>query len=144
MINKNNIRAIYKPDAETSDGILYFYPQEVDGCETLMWVCEKDPEIKYFFDIPFLDDNWEIQQRTNEKTSDGDEIWENDVVHIKWEYNEFHDWDEDNFKFYIDKNLNLCIHRVDDKDDSHDMLWIEFSCNNLKIEKIIKNEGKSS
>jgi hypothetical protein len=126
MINKNNIRAIYKPDSETKDGTLYFYPQEVDGGETLMWVCEKDSEIKYFFDIPFLDNDWEIQQRTDLQTIDGQYIYEGDKINIQYECNEFHDLDVGDFIFYVDKNLNLCINEIGTEKE-FDMYWNDFS-----------------
>jgi len=135
MITKNNIRAIYKPDAKTKDGILYFYPEEVDGGETLMWVCEKDEEIKYFFDVPFLDDSWEIQQKLNLQTVGGEDIYEKDTVHLIYEDNEFHDIDEGDFTFYFDGDLNLCLHDTSfGESDEFDMYWSDFSMHpKLKI-----------
>jgi hypothetical protein len=135
MITKDNIRAIYKLDAKTKDGILYFYPKKVDRGETLMWVCERDEEIKYFFDVPFLDDNWEIQQKLNLQTADGEDIYEKDTVHLRYEANEFHDIDEGDFIFYLDKDLNLCLHDLSfGESDEFDMYWSDFSMHpKLKI-----------
>lgn len=109
MINKNNIRAIYRPDSKTRDGILYFYPELVDNGEILMWVCEKDKDIKYFFDIPFIDDNWEIQQRINVKTVDGIEVFENDRVLISYKEFDCGDIIQDEATIFIDEDGVPCI-----------------------------------
>jgi len=102
MINKTNIRAIYKPDAQTKDGILYFYLVEKNY--ELMWQCEKYPEIEYFTDIPFLDDDWEIQQRTNLQTIDGQYVYENDVILFSYKEDENGDVFNDEGKIYINKD----------------------------------------
>lgn len=117
MITKDNIRAIYKPDAETKDGILYFYPKEVDGGETLMWVCEKDEEIKYFFDVPFLDDNWEIQKKINVKSVNGIEVFEGDKILIQYREFDCGDIIQDEVYIFIDDKGVPCIKKVGRLDD---------------------------
>ena len=51
-------RAFYKPDLNTPDGALKFEQQEIDD---QLWFVH-DANFKYPFEIPFIDNNWEVQQ----------------------------------------------------------------------------------
>jgi uncharacterized phage protein (TIGR01671 family) len=83
MNRKLKFRAWYKPDFETKDGPLKFVQKELkDG---LYFVCEKDNEVKYPFNIPFMDDNWIIQGSTGAKDANGLEIFEGDIINLEYD-----------------------------------------------------------
>lgn len=76
MIKK--FRAFYKPDFDTSDGPIKFNMKIID--HELFFVAECDEEIRYSFEIPFVDDDWVIQQYIGMNDMDGVEVYEGDLV----------------------------------------------------------------
>jgi hypothetical protein len=73
--DKPKFRAWYKPDATTSDGMLKFEQSEIDG---RLWFALTD-DIKYPFEVPFLDDDWIVEQFTGFVDSEAHEIFLGDI-----------------------------------------------------------------
>ena len=74
----NNLRAWYKPDLETKDGALKFN-LEITPMERAWFVCESDRNIRYPIEIPFIDNDWIIEQSTRMEDRNGVEIFEGDI-----------------------------------------------------------------
>lgn len=72
-------RSFCKLDFNTSSGPLRFSQKEIDG--SLWFVCDgtKD-EIKYPFEVPFLDSDWILHQFTGVYDKKGVEIYDMDIV----------------------------------------------------------------
>lgn len=75
-MKRYKFRAWYKPDFNTPDGPLKFEQKEIDG--ELFFA--HDDELKYPFEIPFLDDDWIVEQYTEVNDIDGGEIYEGDIL----------------------------------------------------------------
>lgn len=63
------IRAYYKPDQNTDDWPMYFYPRYSDayGWE---WVLDVDPKFIYGFPVPFEDEYWVLQKFEDNEWTD--------------------------------------------------------------------------
>jgi len=80
MINPRfKFRAWCKGDFDTSDGPLLFEMREIDD---QLWFAHDD-ELKYPFEIPFLDDFWIIEQWTGNVDEHGREIFAGDIIYFQ-------------------------------------------------------------
>jgi hypothetical protein len=76
---KKNFRAFCKSDFGTEDGPLKFSLKIALG-DSAEFVMDIDPEIKYPIEVPFIDDDWIIQQGIGQLDKNGNEIFEGDLV----------------------------------------------------------------
>lgn len=76
-MNKVKFRAWYKPHLDK--GIVEMFEQVEIDCE-LFFVSNKDKEVKYKFDLPFIDDDWIVEQWTGLKDTKSQDIYEGDVL----------------------------------------------------------------
>ena len=77
-----DFRAIYKPDIVLGnglleDGLIFYMKKENDE---LWFVSEGDSDLRYPFAIPFIDDDWVVEQFTGLYDVNGKKIFEGDVV----------------------------------------------------------------
>jgi uncharacterized phage protein (TIGR01671 family) len=85
-------RAYYKPDFDTPDGALKFQQKIIK--DDIFFVYGED--VWYPFQIPFLDDDWILDQWVGKLDSKGVEIYENDIVSGKrMDINLICKWHED-------------------------------------------------
>ena len=78
-------QAYCKSDIELNEPIK-FIQKEID--DKLYFVAEKDEECKYEFHVPFMDDNFIIQQYTGVKDFNGRDIYEGDILIHKADIND--------------------------------------------------------
>jgi uncharacterized phage protein (TIGR01671 family) len=71
-------RTYYKPDVDTPDGALKFEQEIIK--DKLFFVYD---DLYYEFQIPFMDDNWLIQQYTGRDDIKGVKIFEGDILKYK-------------------------------------------------------------
>lgn len=80
-MNKSKFRAWFKPHLDK--GIVEMFEQvEID--HELFFVSSKNKEVKYRFDIPFMDDDWLVEQETGRYDKNGAEIC--DIESIKKDF----------------------------------------------------------
>lgn len=70
-------RAWFKDDIERGEPLL-FEEREVDY--SLYFVCVKDPDIKYELFVPFIDDDWIVEQYIGAADVNGTDIFEGDIL----------------------------------------------------------------
>jgi len=88
-----NLRAIYLPDIETEYGPCVY--QIINSRDGLHW----DPDTSNLpegtdvscasFDLPFIDEKWMIMQSVQEEDSEGNELFEMDVVETEGYYQKY-------------------------------------------------------
>jgi hypothetical protein len=136
-MNKLNLRAFYKPDVKTKDGALKFIPEFlVEGDEEgILWVCCDDDAIKYPFDLPYLDSDWIIQQGTRILDKNQNQIFDGDLIQVRYKSDECGDWDEMTGEIQIlsDQYFGLATWIKWLNDDTPDLFsdaktWYGFSC----------------
>ena len=76
MKTKPKFRAWYKPDFKTKDGALKFV--QIKNNDGLWFKYSND--LKYSFDIPFMDSDWIVEQYTGLKDKNKREIYEGDII----------------------------------------------------------------
>lgn len=78
-------RAFYKPDLQDGN-ILPFYLRLHQ--ESLMFVMEEPVELEeriaYYMDVPFTDSDWIVHRWVGFTDSNGNDIWENDLVEFEY------------------------------------------------------------
>jgi len=77
-------RAYYKLDSDTPDGALKFIQTEINHILYFVY----DGDIKYPFYIPFMDDDWLVQQYLGFQDDNGSDVYEGDIV-------EYRSWDNE-------------------------------------------------
>lgn len=75
MRSSKLFRAFYKPDLLTKHGAIKFEQTVFED-----WLCFEHDEIRYDFTIPFIDDDWEVQQWTGYTDKNGVKIFEGDFI----------------------------------------------------------------
>lgn len=110
-------RAFYKGDikyVKKGEQDFMFHQALID--DELCFVMEKDRDINYPFQIPFLDNEWILMQFTGLKDVDGEVIYEGDIV--RYYHNDKNQdvngkvvWVEHGF--HIKKDFDLCKTFVD-------------------------------
>ena len=91
-MNQFKFRTWYKPHLDK--GIVEMFEQVEIDCE-LYFVSSKDKDVKYKFYIPFIDDDWLIEQFTGLCDKNGVEICEGDIIKVE----HLEDLDDDDYTF---------------------------------------------
>tara|TARA_R110000772_G_scaffold131646_1_gene239891 strand:- start:870 stop:1331 length:462 start_codon:yes stop_codon:yes gene_type:complete len=87
MKNKPKFRAFYTPDFTTEAGAMLFCQklvEDANGVEDIKFIYEEEgkEDFGYDFQIPFLDDDWIVQQFTGMVGRDGEDVYEGDYVEL--------------------------------------------------------------
>lgn len=132
---KKKFRAFYKPDFDTKDGALLFSQKEVNY-ELKFYHEDDEGGIAYDFFVPFMDDDWIVQQFTGEKDVDGKEIYEGDIVELRSAHAELAQKGLGEYEIYYDRGS----FRLKELEAN----WFVYCKNkepieSIKIMKVIKN-----
>lgn len=84
---KNEFRAWYLPDKETKDGLLLFSQENHE--DGIFFSHNVEPgnltgyDLEYPFEIPFLDENWLVEQWSGLYDREGNKIFAGDIIQSK-------------------------------------------------------------
>ncbi len=125
-MNKNKFRAFYKGDKNTSDGYLRFDQKEID--DSLYFVHEDkekfpNDELRYAFEIPFLDDDWILLKFTGQKDVNETDIYEGDLIEWGMSHDQIKAFPRLRFVEFNEKQLIYKVVEVGDLPSSVDYLY---------------------
>lgn len=133
-MNQFKFRAWYKPHLDK--GITEQFEQVEIDCE-LFFVSSKDKEVKYKFCIPFIDDDWIVEESIGASDVNGTDIFRGDIL-----FDDFNNeigyvvWNENNMRYEV------CFYDSEGS-DSYEPLDKNYA-NSLKIVGNIHDKEKEN